>query len=140
MLIGVAWIDAVSSARTDSDNAVKNRTHDKTIHGKSMHDSDVFGIFNVFDIFNIFNMFGMFNIFDNTSDDDMSRVSVPLLAAYSDIVGSLMGRLSNMRQLPFLVKIPSSQAGQVQRFWNDLFGGWTEPGSISPPRPGRGCG
>ncbi len=78
--------------------------------------------------------------FHHRPDDDMSRVSVPLLAAYSDIVGSLMGRLSNMRQLPFLVKIPSSQAGQVQRFWNDLFGGWTEPGSISPPRPGRGCG
>lgn len=75
--------------------------------------------------------------FHHRADDDMSRVSIPLLVALSGIVGSLMLELTNARRLPFPVKIPPGQAAQVQRYWQDLFGGWLS--RSSQRRPAGSC-
>jgi hypothetical protein len=68
--------------------------------------------------------------FHHRADDDMSRVSVPLLATFTDVVGSLMMKLANARRLPFPATIPPVQATQVRRYWNDLFGGWVPQGIL----------
>jgi carboxypeptidase Q len=73
--------------------------------------------------------------FHHRPDDDMTRVSVPLLAEFVGIVGSLMTKLANARRLPFPCRIPAEQIPGVRKFWEDLYGGWGRSWSDVGRRP-----
>jgi len=62
--------------------------------------------------------------FHHRVDDDLSRVSCPYMARVVDVVATVVHDLATRDKLPFPAQIPADQAAAVQRFWEDLFGGW----------------
>ncbi|MDD4870252.1 MAG: M28 family peptidase [Kiritimatiellae bacterium] len=62
--------------------------------------------------------------FHHRPDDDMTRLSVPLMAELLQVVADIGGDLASVRKLPFPPGISSEQSEKVQRFWRDLYGGW----------------
>lgn len=75
--------------------------------------------------------------FHHRPDDDISRLSFPLMARHLDAVSDFVGTLSRAKQLPFPVAIPAAQAEGVKTFWEDLFGGWTPRLTKGAPRGRR---
>ncbi len=63
--------------------------------------------------------------FHHRFDDDISRISFPLMAALVDCGAQLLAELANADELPFPRDIHPEQLETVQTFWQDLFGGWT---------------
>ena len=63
--------------------------------------------------------------FHHRHDDDMSRVSIPLMTQFADAIAELIHFWSKGVGMPFAAEIPDTQARQVQAFWEDLFGGWS---------------
>lgn len=62
--------------------------------------------------------------FHHRPDDNMERLSIPLMASLLQTVADLAGDLANTKKLPFPSDIPKEQLEQVQKFWRDLYGGW----------------
>jgi hypothetical protein len=62
--------------------------------------------------------------FHHRPDDDLSRVSVRLVAQVVEASAELLRRLAEVERLPFAATIPPEQAAAVSRYWEDLFGGW----------------
>lgn len=62
--------------------------------------------------------------FHHRPDDDLSRLSLPLMAGLLNAVARMTNAFANARRLPFPAEIPAGQRGQVQLFWRDLFGGF----------------
>lgn len=62
--------------------------------------------------------------FHHRPDDDLSRVSTHLMAGLVDAGAALLSDLAEVDPFPFPRRIPSEQAAQTQRVWEDLFGGW----------------
>jgi len=62
--------------------------------------------------------------FHHRPDDDMTRLSIPLMASLLQAVADLAGELANTKELPFPPGLPKEQFKQVQKFWRDLYGGW----------------
>ena len=62
--------------------------------------------------------------FHHRPDDDITKLSVPLMASLLQAVADLAGDMANTHKLPFPSDIPKEQLRQVQRFWRDLYGGW----------------
>jgi Zn-dependent M28 family amino/carboxypeptidase len=66
--------------------------------------------------------------FHHRPDDDLSRVSVPLLARVLDASLEALLELAQGGELPFPARLPAELAPAVEHCWNDLFGGWQPPG------------
>jgi len=64
--------------------------------------------------------------FHHRFDDDITRVSFPLTASLVDCGARLLAELANADDLPFPRDMPPEQGETIQKFWEDLFGGWTE--------------
>ncbi|OGV69907.1 MAG: hypothetical protein A2283_11050 [Lentisphaerae bacterium RIFOXYA12_FULL_48_11] len=62
--------------------------------------------------------------FHHRPDDNMAKLSVPIMASLLQTVAALAGDLANAKKLPFPSGIPEEQFKQVQKFWRDLYGGW----------------
>jgi aminopeptidase YwaD len=62
--------------------------------------------------------------FHHRPDDDLSRVSVQVMASSLSAVARLLADASQREELPFPARIPDEQAREAQMLWNDLFGGW----------------
>jgi len=62
--------------------------------------------------------------FHHRPDDDPSRVSCDLMAGLLDAIAALMSDLARRPEIPFSPSIPARQAGEVEQFWIDLFGGF----------------
>jgi hypothetical protein len=62
--------------------------------------------------------------FHHRPDDDLSRVSVDLLARVLDASLEALVELAGAERLPFPVRISEEQSREVADCWNDLFGGW----------------
>ena len=62
--------------------------------------------------------------FHHRTDDDITRVSVDLLASLFEASAILLEELANANVLPFSKAIPEDQQQRVEAFWQDLFGGW----------------
>ncbi len=62
--------------------------------------------------------------FHHRPDDDMSRISFPVMAKHLDAIAAGMADLAERPALPFPVTIPEHQKEAVSGMWNDLFGGW----------------
>ncbi len=62
--------------------------------------------------------------FHHRPDDDMSRVSVPLMARTVEASADLLRHLSTVAEMPFPATVPPKLAADASRFWEDLFGGW----------------
>jgi hypothetical protein len=66
--------------------------------------------------------------FHHRPDDDLSRVSVDLLARVLDASLEALVELAGAEELPFPAHIPAEQTQAVADCWNDLFGGWQPAG------------
>lgn len=62
--------------------------------------------------------------FHHRPDDDLSRVSLPVLAALLNAVADCTADLAAVEQLPFAATIPADEHAAVAACWEDLFGGW----------------
>jgi len=69
--------------------------------------------------------------FHHRPDDDLTRVSPALMAAHLDAVAAWLADLAAREHLPFDPAMPPAQAGEIERIWTDLFGGWDPTGSPS---------
>jgi Zn-dependent M28 family amino/carboxypeptidase len=82
--------------------------------------------------------------FHHRPDDDLTRVSAPLLAAMADRAADLLSALANARRMPFPSAIPADLARLARNGWRDLYGGWgggrrdgADPGSPQGARSMR---
>ena len=62
--------------------------------------------------------------FHHRPDDDMTRVSCPLVAELATCAAAVGADLARGGTLPFPKRIPAPQARQIKTFWDDLYGGW----------------
>ncbi|HLV79402.1 MAG TPA: M20/M25/M40 family metallo-hydrolase, partial [Chthonomonadaceae bacterium] len=62
--------------------------------------------------------------FHHRPDDDLSRVSVRVMASSLSAVAAILADALQCEALPFPSHIPDDQARDAQLLWNDLFGGW----------------
>ncbi len=62
--------------------------------------------------------------FHHRSDDEIDKVSMPLMTEILGAVTDCVATLSACEGLPFPNVIPKLQRDQVEVFWEDLFGGW----------------
>ncbi len=62
--------------------------------------------------------------FHHRPDDNMARLSVPLMASLLQVLVDFAGDLAGKDGLPFPAGIPREQLAKVRKFWHDLFGGW----------------
>jgi aminopeptidase YwaD len=62
--------------------------------------------------------------FHHRPDDDLSRVSTPMMASHLSAAAAILADALQCEALPFPSSIPEEQARQSQLLWNDLFGGW----------------
>lgn len=62
--------------------------------------------------------------FHHRPDDDLSRLSIPLMSRLLAALVEFEGELANVPDLPFGRAIPVHQADLVKPYWDDLFGGW----------------
>lgn len=64
--------------------------------------------------------------FHHRPDDDLTRISLDVLAGLLDATAALIADLASRDELPFPRSVPPREAEAVQRFWVDLFGGWED--------------
>jgi Zn-dependent M28 family amino/carboxypeptidase len=62
--------------------------------------------------------------FHHRPDDDLSRVSCPLVARLVAGIGDALLSLANADRLPFEAGIDERDRAAVAAMWDDLFGGW----------------
>jgi hypothetical protein len=62
--------------------------------------------------------------FHHRPDDDLTRVDVDVVARHVTAVAGFLDAMAIADTLPFEPGIPEAQRPQVQRYWDDLFGGW----------------
>jgi len=64
--------------------------------------------------------------FHHRPDDDLSRLSFPLMSRLLTALAGFVGEMANVPELPFGRTIPPHQADSVKQYWDDLFGGWKQ--------------
>jgi len=64
--------------------------------------------------------------FHHRPDDDLSRLSIPMMSRLLAALAEFEGEMANVPDLPFGRTIPANQADSVKQYWNDLFGGWKQ--------------
>ncbi len=62
--------------------------------------------------------------FHHRPDDDISRLSLPLLARIIDCANRLLVELANADPFPFPGTIPAQVTEKATSYWEDLFNGW----------------
>ncbi len=62
--------------------------------------------------------------FHHRPDDDMSRISLPVMAAHMDALAAGIADWAERKTLPFPCAIPKPQRAAIKEMWNDLFEGW----------------
>jgi aminopeptidase YwaD len=62
--------------------------------------------------------------FNHRPDDDMSRVSLPVMASHVSSTARVMADAMQRETLPFEPRIPEGLRDRVELYWSDLFGGW----------------
>ena len=62
--------------------------------------------------------------FHHRSDDDLSKLSCPVMARHIDAAATCIQRLANADRLPFERTVPEELREQISVFWEDLYGGW----------------
>lgn len=62
--------------------------------------------------------------FHHRPDDDLTRVSCPLVAELTAGVGAALDRLASAEALPFPPQVDEADRPVVATMWNELFGGW----------------
>ena len=62
--------------------------------------------------------------FHHRPDDDLTRVSCPLVAELAAGVGDALLHLASAPTLPFPPRVNERDQAAVAAMWNDLFGGW----------------
>lgn len=62
--------------------------------------------------------------FHHRPDDDLSRVSLPLLRRLFSSCAHCLAQLADNVTLPFPRQMPSETQAEVDRQWQELFGGW----------------
>jgi hypothetical protein len=65
--------------------------------------------------------------FHHRPDDDLSRVSPPLMAALLSAVADFTADMAAAKTLPFAAIVPEEERVAVAACWQDLFGGWNFP-------------
>jgi hypothetical protein len=76
--------------------------------------------------------------FHHRPDDDLSRISIGLIARVLDASLEALAELASSQSLPFLREIPTDQRQAVEHGWDDLFGGWRSAASPSGQRSDEG--
>ena len=64
--------------------------------------------------------------FHHRPDDDVSRVSVEVVARDVSVVATWLDEMATARTLPFTPGIPEQDRPAIAACWDDLFGGWRE--------------
>lgn len=62
--------------------------------------------------------------FHHRADDDISRLSMPLMAEHIAASAACVLEFANADPLPFARTIPEDQVAGIATFWEDLYGGW----------------
>jgi aminopeptidase YwaD len=62
--------------------------------------------------------------FHHRPDDDLSRLSLPLMAGLLNATARMIADFAAAKRLPFPAVIPAEQRPQIRRFWRDLYGGF----------------
>jgi Zn-dependent M28 family amino/carboxypeptidase len=62
--------------------------------------------------------------FHHRPDDDMSRVSCPLVAQVTGAVAAALQELANCDALPFASTLDAALRAGASTMWSELFGGW----------------
>jgi peptidase M28-like protein len=62
--------------------------------------------------------------FHHRPDDDVSRVSVPVVARDVSVVATWLDEMATAETLPFTPGIPERDRPAIAACWDDLFGGW----------------
>ncbi|MBU4199713.1 MAG: Zn-dependent exopeptidase M28 [Verrucomicrobia bacterium] len=62
--------------------------------------------------------------FHHRPDDDMRRLSIPLMAGLLNAVARMIAHFAAAKKMPFPADIPPEQRRHVRTFWQDLFGGF----------------
>ena len=62
--------------------------------------------------------------FHHRPDDDLTRVSPGVIARDISAVANWLEAMASVDTLPFTPAIAEAQRHDVQRYWEDLFGGW----------------
>ncbi len=62
--------------------------------------------------------------FHHRPDDDLSRVSPVLLSRLFSSCAQFLAQIANANELPFPGHMPSDIRAEVDRQWQELFGGW----------------
>jgi hypothetical protein len=63
--------------------------------------------------------------FHHRPDDDVSRVSVDVVARDVSAVATWLDEMATIDTLPFTRGIPDRDRRAVAACWEDLFGGWS---------------
>jgi len=63
--------------------------------------------------------------FHHRPDDDVSRVSVEVVARDVSVVAAWLDEMSTAGTLPFTLGIPERDRPAIAACWDDLFGGWS---------------
>jgi hypothetical protein len=66
--------------------------------------------------------------FHHRTDDTISRVDIPLVTRHLNVSAACLAQLARQDALPFGPTFPRDQAKKIEITWQELFGGWTEPG------------
>jgi carboxypeptidase Q len=62
--------------------------------------------------------------FHHRPDDDVSRVSVEVVARDVSVVATWLDEMATTRTLPFTPGVPEQDRPAIAACWDDLFGGW----------------
>ena len=67
--------------------------------------------------------------FHHRPDDTIERVDIPMVTRYLNISAACLDQLAQKDTLPFDPSIPKEQAAEIEKIWQELFGGWDETGN-----------
>ena len=68
--------------------------------------------------------------FHHRPDDIISRISIPLVTKLLSISSDYLLRMAQQDTLPFAPTIPQDQMVDIEKTWQELFGGWTGTGPV----------
>lgn len=62
--------------------------------------------------------------FHHRTDDTIARLDIPLVTRYLNISAAYLRQLAQQNALPYNPSIPKEQSVQIEKTWQELFGGW----------------
>ena len=64
------------------------------------------------------------HFYHHRPENDIDKISPEVLAAYVEIAAEFIADIADAEPLPYPRVIPPDQAGMLNQYWQDLFGGW----------------